>query len=134
MIIAVKNSSDKVQVDNLIKWIKSKGLSVDISVGENTTVIGLVGDTSKIDIDLVRSMDIVEHVTRVQEPYKCANRKFHPEDSIIDVSGHKFGGNNFQIIAGPCSVETEKQIVDIAIACKKAGANLLRGGAFKPRT
>ena len=134
MIIAVKNSSDKVQVDNLIKWIKSKGLSVDISVGENTTVIGLVGDTSKIDIDLVRSMDIVEHVTRVQEPYKCANRKFHPEDSIIDVSGHKFGGNNFQIIAGPCSVETEKQIVDIAIACKKAGENLLRGGAFKPRT
>lgn len=134
MIIAVKNSSDKTQVDNLIKWIKSKGLSVDISVGERTTVIGLVGDTSKIDIDLVRSMDIVENATRVQEPYKCANRKFHPEDSIIDVSGHKFGGNNFQIIAGPCSVETEKQIVDIAKACKKAGANLLRGGAFKPRT
>ena len=134
MIIAIKNDSDKGQVDNLLKWIKSKGVSVDISKGENTTVLGLVGDTSKIDIDLVRSMDIVENVTRVQEPYKCANRKFHPEDSIIDVSGFKFGGNNFQIIAGPCSIETEKQIIEVAEACKKAGANLLRGGAFKPRT
>lgn len=134
MIIAIKNNSDKGQVDNLLKWIKSKGLSVDISKGESTTVLGLVGDTSQIDIDLVRSMDIVENVTRVQEPYKCANRKFHPEDSIIDVGGCKFGGNNFQIIAGPCSVESEKQIVEVAMACKKAGANLLRGGAFKPRT
>ena len=134
MIIAIKNNSDKGQVDNLLKWIKSKGLSVDISKGESTTVLGLVGDTSQIDIDLVRSMDIVENVTRVQEPYKCANRKFHPEDSIIDVGGCKFGGNNFQIIAGPCSVESEKQIVEVAMACKKSGANLLRGGAFKPRT
>lgn len=134
MIINIKNNSDKTQVDNLINWIKSKGLSVDISRGEQTTVIGLVGDTSKVDIDLVRSMEIVDNVTRVSEPYKSANRKFHPEDSIIDVGGHKFGGNNFQIIAGPCSIESEKQIVSIAEECKKAGANLLRGGAFKPRT
>lgn len=134
MIINIKNNSDKTQVDNLINWIKSKGLSVDISRGEQTTVIGLVGDTSKVDIDLVRSMEIVENVTRVSEPYKSANRKFHPEDSIIDVGGHKFGGNNFQIIAGPCSIESEKQIIGIAEECKKAGANLLRGGAFKPRT
>lgn len=134
MIINIKNDSDKKQVENLINWIKAKGLSVDISRGEHTTVLGLVGDTSQVDIDLVRSMEIVENVTRVSEPYKSANRKFHPEDSIIDVCGHKFGGNNFQIIAGPCSVESEKQIVGIALECKKMGANLLRGGAFKPRT
>ena len=134
MIIVVKKDSDKKQVDNLLKWISNQGLKVDISVGQNSTVIGLVGDTSKIDIDLVHSMDIVETVKRIQEPYKCANRKFHPEDTIVDVGGHKFGGNNFQIIAGPCSIESEKQIIDIAWAVKKAGANLLRGGAFKPRT
>ena len=134
MIIVVKKGSEKKQVDNLLKWISNQGLKVDISVGENSTVIGLVGDTSKIDIDLVHSMDIVETVKRIQEPYKCANRKFHPEDTIVDVGGHKFGGDNFQIIAGPCSIESEKQIIDIALAVKKAGANLLRGGAFKPRT
>ena len=134
MIIVVKKDSEKKQVDNLLRWIKNQGLKVDVSVGQNSTVIGLVGDTSKIDIDLVHSMDIVETVKRIQEPYKCANRKFHPEDTIVDVGGHKFGGNNFQIIAGPCSIESEKQIIDIALAVKQAGANLLRGGAFKPRT
>lgn len=134
MIIVVKKGSEKKQVDNLLKWISNQGLKVDVSVGENSTVIGLVGDTSKIDIDLVHSMDIVETVKRIQEPYKCANRKFHPEDTIVDVGGHKFGGSNFQIIAGPCSIESEKQIIGIAEAVKKAGANLLRGGAFKPRT
>ncbi len=134
MIIVVKKGSEKKQVDNLLKWIKNQGLKVDISVGDNSTVIGLVGDTSKIDIDLVHSMDIVETVKRIQEPYKCANRKFHPEDTIVNVGGHKFGGKNFQIIAGPCSIESEKQIIGIAEAVKKAGANLLRGGAFKPRT
>ncbi len=134
MIIVVKKGSDKKQVDNLLKWITHQGLKVDVSVGENSTVIGLVGDTSKIDIDLVHSMDIVDTVKRIQEPYKCANRKFHPEDTIVDIGGHKFGGKNFQIIAGPCSIESEKQIIGIAEAVKKAGANLLRGGAFKPRT
>lgn len=134
MIIVVKKGSDKKQVDNLLKWITHQGLKVDVSVGDNSTVIGLVGDTSKIDIDLVHSMDIVDTVKRIQEPYKCANRKFHPEDTIVDIGGHKFGGDNFQIIAGPCSIESEKQIIGIAEAVKKAGASLLRGGAFKPRT
>ena len=134
MIIVVKNNCDAKQLDNLIKWVKSQGLGVDVSVGEHSTVLGLVGDTPKVDIDLVRSMDIVENVKRIQEPYKSANRKFHPEDTIVDVGGHKFGGNNFQIIAGPCSVESEEQIIEVAKAVKASGANLLRGGAFKPRT
>ena len=134
MIIVVKKNCEKKQFDNLVKWVKNQGVETDISVGSNSTVLGLVGDTSKIDIDLVRSLDIVEDVKRIQEPYKCANRKFHPDDTIVDVNGVKFGGDNFQIIAGPCSVESEKQIVFIAEEVKKAGASVLRGGAFKPRT
>ena len=134
MIIVVKKNSDKKQFDNLVKWIKNQGVETDISVGRSSTVLGLVGDTSRIDIDLVRSLDIVEDVKRIQEPYKCVNRKFHPDDTIIDVGGVKFGGDNFQIIAGPCSVESEKQIIYVAEEVKKAGASVLRGGAFKPRT
>ncbi len=134
MIIVVKRNCDKKQFDNLVKWVKQQGVETDVSVGSNSTVLGLVGDTSKIDVDLVRSLDIVEDVKRIQEPYKCANRKFHPDDTIVDVNGVKFGGDNFQIIAGPCSVESEKQIVYIAEEVKKAGASVLRGGAFKPRT
>ncbi len=134
MIIAIKQGSDQKQVDNLLRWIGMQGLRVDISKGENTTILGLVGDTSKIDIELVHSMEIVETVKRIGEPYKCANRKFHPEDTVVEVGGHKFGGNHFSIIAGPCSIESEKQIISIAEAVKAAGANLLRGGAFKPRT
>ena len=134
MIIVVKKDCDKKQLDNLIKWVKNQGLGIDISQGESSIVLGLIGNTPKVDIDLVRSMDIVESVKRIQEPYKSANRKFHPQDTIIDVCGHKFGGDNFQIIAGPCSVESEEQVIAIAKAVKKSGANLLRGGAFKPRT
>lgn len=134
MIIVIKKNSDEKQFDNLVRWVKSQGVDTDISVGKNTTVLGLVGDTSKIDIDLVRSLDIVEDVKRIQEPYKCVNRKFHPDDTIVDVNGVKFGGDNFQIIAGPCSVESEKQIIFVAEEVKKAGASVLRGGAFKPRT
>lgn len=134
MIVVIKKNQDPKQVDNLLRWIKDLGLGVYQCEGENSTVIGLVGDTSKVDIDLIRTLDIVESVTRVQEPYKNVNRKFHPSDTIVDVGGHKFGGNNFQIIAGPCSVESEKQVIDIALAVKKAGATILRGGAFKPRT
>ncbi|MBQ9486031.1 MAG: 3-deoxy-7-phosphoheptulonate synthase [Clostridia bacterium] len=134
MIIVVKKNHDGKQFDNLVKWVKQQGVDVDVSVGSNSTILGLVGDTAKIDIDLVRSLDIVEDVKRIQEPYKCANRKFHPEDTVVDVNGVKFGGDNFQIIAGPCSVESEKQIVYIAEQVKKAGASVLRGGAFKPRT
>ena len=134
MIIVIKRDHEKKQLDNLIKWVKGQGVDIDLSVGSNSTVLGLIGDTSKIDIDLVRSLDIVSDVKRIQEPYKCANRKFHPEDTVVDVKGVKFGGDNFSIIAGPCSVESEKQIIYIAEQVKKAGASMLRGGAFKPRT
>lgn len=134
MIIVIKNDSNPKQMDNLVKWIKNQGLRINLSKGENTTVMGLIGDTSKVDIDLLASLDIVESVKRIQEPYKNANRKLHPEDTVIEVGGHKIGGNNFTLMAGPCSVESEKQVITIAEAVKKAGASVLRGGAFKPRT
>src|SRR5574344_1202484 len=105
MIVVIKKNQDEKQIRNLQNWIKSLGLEIHISQGENSLIFGLIGDTSKVDIDLIRSLDIVESVMRIQEPYKNANRKFHPEDTIVDVGGHKFGGNHFQIIAGPCSVE-----------------------------
>ena len=134
MIIVVKNSCDKSQFDNLIEWVKDLGLDVHTSRGETSTVLGLVGDTSRVDMDLIGSLDIVEKVQRVQESYKNANRKFHPEDTIVDICGHKVGGKNFQVLAGPCSVESESQIIEVAKAVKKSGATMLRGGAFKPRT
>ncbi len=134
MIIVVKNDHDEKQLSTLTKWLKGQGLGIDVSKGAHSTILGIVGDTSKVDIDLIRSLDIVENVKRIQEPFKSANRKFHPEDTIVDVNGVKFGGDNFQVIAGPCSVESEKQVVEIAKAVKLAGATLLRGGAFKPRT
>ncbi len=134
MIIVVKNSCDKKQYENLVEWVKDLGVDVHESRGANSTVLGLVGDTSKVDMDLISSLDIVEQVQRVQEPYKNANRKFHPEDTIIDVGGHKIGGDNFTVIAGPCSVESESQIIEVAKAVKASGASMLRGGAFKPRT
>ena len=134
MIIVVKNTSDEGQVANLIDWVKDLGLDVHLSRGEHSTVIGLIGDTSKVDIDLISSLDVVEKVQRVGEPFKNANRKFHPEDTVIDVGGAKIGGDYFTVIAGPCSVESEKQIIEVANAVKASGATLLRGGAFKPRT
>lgn len=134
MIIIVKQDHTEKELNRLVDWVKDQGLQVDISTGHNSTVLGLIGDTTKIDIDLVRSLDIVENVHRIQEPFKCANRKFHPEDTIVDVAGVKFGGDNFQIIAGPCSVESEEQIIEVAKAVKASGASMLRGGAFKPRT
>lgn len=134
MIIVVKNSCEKTQLDNLVDWIKELGLDVHLSRGAQSTVLGLVGDTGRVDIDLISSLDIVEQVQRVQEPYKNANRKFHPEDSVVDIGGHKIGGVDFQVIAGPCSVESESQIIEVAKAVKAAGATVLRGGAFKPRT
>lgn len=134
MILVIKNSSEKKQLDNLLNWIEGQGLKIHLSVGDNSTILGLVGDTSVIDIDLLRSLDIVESVKRIQEPYKKANRKFHPDDTIIEINGHKIGGNNFTYIAGPCSVESENQIISIAKEVKTAGAHFLRGGAYKPRT
>lgn len=111
------------------------GLDVHVSHGSDHTLLGLIGDTSRIDIDLIQALELVESVTRIQEPYKNANRKFHPEDSVFDVGGgQRIGGGCFQLIAGPCSVETEEQICSIAAAVKQSGATMLRGGAFKPRT
>ncbi len=134
MIVTIKNGSDPRKLTELTNWIKSKGLETHLSEGANSTIIGLVGDTSKVDIDLLRSLDIVDSVTRIQEPFKSANRKFHPADTIVDVAGVKFGGKGFRIIAGPCSIESEAQIITVAQAVKEAGADMLRGGAFKPRT
>ena len=107
MIIIVKKDCEKKQLDNHIGWVKKQGLKVDVSRGDHSTILGLVGDTGKVDIDLVRSLDIVENVKRIQEPFKLSNRKFHPDDTVVDIGGVKIGGNHFAIIAGPCSVETE---------------------------
>lgn len=134
MVVLLKENPDQNQVDSLIKWLESQNLRVHISKGDLYTILGLIGDTSKVDIDLISSLDIVESVRRIQDPYKNANRKFHPDDTVIDIGGHKIGGGNFAVIAGPCSVESEKQLCDIAEKVKAAGATMLRGGAFKPRT
>lgn len=134
MIIVLKENAEQTKRDQLIDWLKQKGLDVHISIGKFQTVLGLIGDTSSIDVDLIDSLDIVDSVKKVSETFKCCNRKFHPEDTVVKVGDVKIGGGNFCMIAGPCSVESEEQIVGIAEAVKKAGANMLRGGAFKPRT
>lgn len=134
MIVILKENYDKRQLEDLKVWLGTKNVMVHISEGLNHTILGLVGDTSTIDPDLIRSLDIVNDVKRVQEPYKKANRKFHTEDTVVDVAGVKIGGGNYQMIAGPCSIESEEQIYEIAKAVKASGATILRGGAFKPRT
>ena len=134
MIVIVKDSARPEQIEKLKENFESMGLQVHFSKGMNTTLLGLVGDTTSVDIGKIASLDIVEEVKRIQEPYKKANRKFHPEDSVVDVNGVKIGGGSFQVIAGPCSVETPEQICLVAEEVKKAGAGLLRGGAFKPHT
>lgn len=134
MIIVIKNNSDESKVKSLISWVENHGVSVHPTKGEVNTILGLVGDVSKIDADLIEGLDIVDSVKKVSDPYKQANRKFHPADTIVDVNGIKIGGGNFAIIAGPCSVESEEQLSEIAIGVKAGGASLLRGGAFKPRT
>ncbi len=134
MVVILRENYNEEQRDNLVNWLESLGITVHSSLGEHNTVLGLVGDTSGIDIDLIKALDIVEDVKRIQEPYKNANRKFHPEDSVLECGGARLGGGNFSVIAGPCSVESEEQIVSIAKSVKAAGATMLRGGAFKPRT
>ena len=134
MVVLLKKNADEKQLENLVAWLASLGIDVHKSEGEYETVLGLIGDTSKVDIDFIQSLGIVENVTRISEPYKNANRKFHPEDSVVEVAGHKIGGGHFQIIAGPCSVESEEQIISIAREVAAAGATMLRGGACKPRT
>ena len=134
MVVVLKPDTKEEQIENLKVWLSSMGISTHISRGVNHTIVGLVGDTSVVDMDLVRALDIVENVQRIQEPFKNANRKFHNADQVVDIAGVKIGGGNFQIIAGPCSVESEAQVCEIAERVKAAGAGLLRGGAFKPRT
>lgn len=134
MIVALKPHTVEDRKDQLIDWLKGMGVDVHVSVGEYQTILGLVGDTTRLDMDLISSLDIVESVKRITEPFKCCNRKFHPDDTIVEVGDVKIGGGNFCMIAGPCSVESEDQIVTVAKAVKEAGAHLLRGGAFKPRT
>ena len=134
MIAILKRGTTEEQKRHLISWLRNRNLDVHVSDGEQVTVLGLIGDTSRVDIDLLTSLEIVESVRRVTEPFKQANRKFHPNDTVVDVSGVKVGGGHFACIAGPCSIESEEQIIGVAKAVKDAGANILRGGAFKPRT
>ena len=134
MIAVLKKNTTQEQKAHLLAWLKSMNLDVHISEGEEFTVLGLIGNTSRVDIELLNSLEIVESVKRVSEPFKQANRKFHPDDTIVTVGDVKIGGGHFAMIAGPCSVESEEQIVEVAQAVKQAGANILRGGAFKPRT
>ena len=134
MIAVLKNGTTEKQLEGLLNWIESLGLTVHLSRGDYQTIVGLVGDTSKVDADLLGSLDIVESVKRISEPFKSANRKFHPDDSIINVGNTSVGGDVFAVMAGPCSVESEEQVLEIAREVKAAGATMLRGGAFKPRT
>ena len=134
MIIIIKKNADEMQVENLKTLLASKGIEPHVSKGSLQTLIGCVGDVSHLDPGLIEALDVVESVQRIQEPYKAANRKFHPDDSVIDCGGVKVGGGSFSVIAGPCSVESEEQMVCVARAVKAAGASMLRGGAFKPRT
>ena len=135
MIAVLKPDTTQQQQDRLIKWLEGQNLSVHISTGSEYTVLGIVGDTRKLDMDLLGSLEMVQSVKRVSEPFKKVNRQFHPDDTVIELdNGVKIGGGNFAIIAGPCSVETPEQIISVAESVKKSGANILRGGAFKPRT
>ena len=134
MIAVLKQGTNERQIENLTNWLHTQGVETHISYGKEHTIIGLVGDTSKIDADLLGSLEIVDFVKRISEPFKNANRKFHPDDTVITVGNTSVGGNEFAIIAGPCSVESEEQVMEIARAVKASGATMLRGGAFKPRT
>lgn len=134
MIAILKRGTTAQQKEQLVQWLKRMDLDVHISEGQHVTVLGLIGDTSRVDMELLGSLEIVESVKRVSEPFKQANRKFHPNDTIVQVGDVKLGGGYFAMIAGPCSVESEEQIISVARAVKESGADILRGGAFKPRT
>lgn len=134
MIAILKSGTTPEQTAHLVTWLKNRNLDVHISQGEQVTILGLIGDTSRVDMELLNSLEIVETVKRISEPFKQANRNFHPNDSIIKVDNARIGGGYFAMIAGPCSVESEEQIVEVAKAVKESGATMLRGGAFKPRT
>lgn len=135
MIAVLKQGTTEAQTRHLVDWLSRMHVDVHISQGKEVTVLGLVGDTSRIDMELLGSLEIVDSVKRVSEPFKQANRKFHPNDTVVEVGDQvKIGGGNFVTIAGPCSVESEEQIIEVAESVKASGAHILRGGAFKPRT
>lgn len=134
MITVLRQGVSQQQIDNLVEWFEKQGLRVHISEGEYNTILGLIGDTSKIDVELLSVIDIVESVKEISEPFKNANRKFHPEDTVIKIGDSLIGGGNFAMIAGPCSIESKEQILEVAEKVKISGATMLRGGAFKPRT
>ncbi len=134
MIVILNSHPSQERVHELVNQLTNLGLSTHLSEGQEATIIGLIGDTSRVDMDAIRANDIVKDVMRVTEPYKAVNRKFHPDDSIFPIAGRQVGEGFFQVIAGPCSVESEEQIISVAQDVKKSGASFLRGGAFKPRT
>ncbi len=134
MVVILKKDPNPQQLQSLMDWLQSKGIEIHPTVGVHQTILGLVGDTASLDLDLINALDIVEDVKRIQEPYKNANRKFHPDDTVVEVGNTKIGGGNLTLIAGPCSVESEEQIISVAASVKRSGATILRGGAFKPRT
>ena len=134
MIAVLKPDASPERTEHLIRWLKEQNLGVHVSKGEYQTVLGLIGNTSNVDMEMIQSLDIVEKVTRVSDPFKAAGRKFHPDDTVVRVGDAGFGGGEFSLIAGPCSVETGAQITFVAQEVRKAGASFLRGGAFKPRT
>ncbi len=135
MVVILKDGATKADAMEMIEYLDAYNVSVSVTEGQHTTILGLVGDTVSLDPNDLLAFDVVADVKRIQEPYKAANKKFHPEPTVVDVgNGIKIGGGNFQVIAGPCSVESKEQIIEVAKAVKASGAGLMRGGAFKPRT
>ena len=134
MVLLLKDGVSQKQLDSLTAWLRELGVEPHVVVGRQQTIVGLIGDTARLEIELMQTLDVVESVMRIQEPYKNANRKFHPDDTVVDLGGVPLGGGHFQIIAGPCSVESLEQMLEVARAVQASGATLLRGGAFKPRT
>ncbi len=134
MIAILKHGTTPAQTQHLVDWLKHMNLDVHLSEGQEVTILGLIGDTSRVDMELLSSLEIVDTVKRVSEPFKQANRKFHPKDTIVEIGNAKIGGGYFAMISGPCSVESQEQIIEVATAVKASGADILRGGAFKPRT
>ncbi len=134
MVAVIRPDAPQEKIQHLIRWLEEKNLGVHVSQGAYQCVLGLIGDTTTVDIDMLRSLDIVESVAQVSDPFKACNRRFHPEDTVVKSLEATLGGGNFALIAGPCSVETQEQITFVAQRVKAAGAGFLRGGAFKPRT
>ena len=134
MIIKLKQQSPHNQIEHLTNWLTRQKFRVHLSEGEFETILGVIGDTSALDVHAIEGLEIVEQVIRISEPFKAVNRKFHPVDSVMTAGGAQIGGGHFALIAGPCSVESYEQIMEVARAVKAAGATMLRGGAFKPRT